>query len=80
MTAAPGDTISFVATAQGGNLIGVETDYGDSTADQYATGGARNAKVTFRHAYEARGTFTVRVTVTDGVAGQKSATVEVRVT
>lgn len=78
-TAAPGDTISFVVNAQGGALLGVEIDYGDSTDDIFGTAGARTARVTFRHAYQASGTFVVRVVVTDAGAGQKEATVEVRV-
>jgi hypothetical protein len=78
-TAAPGDTILFVATIQGGSLLGLDVDYGDNTADQYGTSGARTGKVTFRHAYTARGTFTTKITVTDAAAGQKNASVEVRV-
>lgn len=77
---APGDTVTFIVTAQGGTLVGVEIDFGDSTADQYGTSGARTARVTFRHAYQLRGTFTVRAVVTDAAAGQKEATTEVRVT
>lgn len=79
VTAAPGDTITFVAEAQGGTLVGVEINYGDSATDAFATGGARTARISFRHAYTTRGTFTVRSVVTDAVAGQKEATTEVRV-
>lgn len=78
-TAAPGDTVTFVADAQGGTLLGLQVDYGDNNTDQYSTGGARTAKVTFRHAYQQRGTYTVRVVVTDAAAGQKEASVEVSV-
>jgi len=78
-SAAPGDTIVFVATIQGGDLLGLDTAYGDNVTDEYGTGGARTGKVTFRHAYTARGTYTVTITVTDGVAGQKTATTEVRI-
>lgn len=78
-TAAPGDTITFIATVQGGSLLGLDADYGDNTADQYGTAGARTGKVTFRHAYQARGTFTTKITVTDASAGQKNASVQVRV-
>jgi hypothetical protein len=35
--------------------------------------------VTFHHAYKARGTFTTTITVTDANAGQKNASVQVRV-
>ena len=75
----PGDTVTFVVNAQGNSLVGLEMDFGDTGTDQYATGGARTARVTFRHAYSARGTFRVRVVVTDAVAGQKDASVEILV-
>lgn len=77
--AARGDTITFTITAQGGSLIGVETDFGDGSSDLYATAGARSAKVTFRHAYETAGTFTVRAIATDVSAGQKDATLQVQI-
>ncbi|MGQ0539442.1 MAG: PKD domain-containing protein [Gemmatimonadaceae bacterium] len=79
-TAAPGDTIDFLVHAQGGTLFGVQIEYGDGIIEQFPTAGARTARHTFRHPYKLRGTFLVRVTVTDAVAGQKEATVEVRVT
>lgn len=78
-TAAPGDTITFVVSAQGGSLVGVAMAFGDSSGDQFATGGARTAHVTFRHAYSAVGVYEASATVTDAVAGDKSASVEVRV-
>lgn len=78
-TAAPGDSINFLVNAQGGTLVGIETTYGDGTLDLYATGGARTARVTFRHAYTARGNYTVEATVTDATAGTRSTTVQVQV-
>ena len=78
-TAAVGETLTFVVTTQGGALIGVELDYGDNTVDQFGTGGARTARVTFRHAYLQSGTYTAKAVVTDAAAGQKQATIEVRV-
>ncbi len=78
-TAAPGESLSFEVTAQGGQLIGVTTAYGDGTEDQIATSGARTARLTFRHAFYAPGTYQVRATVTDALAGPKEASVEVRV-
>jgi len=78
-TAAPGDTIVFVATIQGGSLLGLDVDYGDTMTEQYGTGGARTGKVSFHHAYATRGTFVTKITVTDATAGQKSASVEIRV-
>lgn len=78
-TAAPGDTIYFVATIQGGTLLGLNADYGDNATDLYGTSGARTGKVTFRHAYAARGTFTTKITLTDATLGTKSASVEIHV-
>ncbi len=78
-TAVLGDSITFVVSAQGGILVGVEIAYGDTTTEQFGTSGARTARVTFRHAYQQRGTFTVRAVVTDAVAGQKEATTEIRI-
>ena len=77
--AAPGDTISFVVNATGENLVGLAMDFGDTATDLYATSGARTARVTFKHAFAAKGAFTVRVTATDAVAGQKDASIEIRV-
>ena len=68
---ARGDTVSFQVSAAGNNLVGVIIDYGDSSTDQYATGGALTARVTFKHAYGAAGSFTVRASVTDAIAGEK---------
>ena len=79
ITAAPGDSITFEVTAQGGQVIGLTTTYGDGTSDQVATFGARTARVTFRHAFSAPGTYQVQATVTDAVAGMKDASVEIRV-
>lgn len=78
-TAATGDSITFVVGAQGGQLFGVEIDFGDTATDQYATAGARTARVTFRHAYSTAGTYTVRAVVTDVRAGQKEASAEVTI-
>jgi hypothetical protein len=78
-TANPGDTIQVVTTAQGGTLLGIVVDYGDGTSDSYATSGARNAKVTFKHAYTASGAYTVKAVVTDAVAGDKTAAAQLRV-
>lgn len=79
LTVLAGDTVSFTVRATGNNLVGVIMDFGDSSSDQYGMGGALTARVTFRHAFLAPGTFTVRATVTDAVVGQKEATVGVLV-
>ena len=78
-TANPGDTVHVVTTAQGGTLLGIVVDYGDGTSASYDTGGARTAKVTFKHAYTASGAYTVTAVVTDGVAGDKTAEAQVHV-
>ena len=69
-----GDTVSFTVTARGNNLVGVVVEFGDSGVDQYATGGALTARVTFKHAYAAAGSFTVRAIVTDAIVGEMEAT------
>jgi PKD repeat protein len=77
--ATPRDTITFLVSAQGGSLVGLQIDYADSSGDQFGTSGARTAEITFHHAYAAAGTYQVTVTVADGLAGQKKATTEIRV-
>jgi hypothetical protein len=77
--AAPGQTIAFVVNAQGGNLVGIEIDYGDGVTGQRAASGARTARITFEHTYAVAGVYEVRATVTDAVAGTKDAVIEVRV-
>ena len=78
-TANRGETVTAVATAQGGVLLGITIDYGDGATDSYNTAGASTAKVSFKHAYTTSGTFTVKAVVTDGVGGDKSAAAQVRV-
>jgi hypothetical protein len=73
------DSVIFTVKAGGGALIGLTAEYGDGTSDSYATSGARTATVTFNHKYAAAGTYTVTATATDVSAGQKTATVAIRV-
>ena len=79
VTAAPGDTINFLVSAQGGNLIGVEMDYGDGSADSFVTSGARTAHITFKHAFNAVGAFLVDAKVTDSDGSSKNASIQVNV-
>ena len=79
LTAAPGDTINFLVTTQGGSLIGVEIDFADGSTDSFATSGARTAHITFRHPFLTTGTFQVDAKVTDASAGSKNATIQVLV-
>lgn len=74
-----GDTIDFLVTAQGGQLVGIEIVYGDVARDLFVTNGARTASVTFRHAFTTPGVYQVRATTTDALAGTKDASVDVRV-
>ena len=76
-TAARGDTVTFVVNATGNNLVGVVIDFGDQAGDQFSTGGAHTARVTFKHAYQAAGSFTVSAVVTDAIVGDKEATTAV---
>jgi PKD repeat protein len=78
-SAAVGDTVTFVATVQGNSLLGVDADFGDGGTDRYGTSGARTGKVTFRHPFLARGTYTVKITVTDGDAATKAAMLDVQI-
>ena len=70
-----GDTVTFTVNATGNNLFGVVIDYGDTTSEQYATGGALTARVTFKHAYASAGSYAVKATVTDAVAGEREASI-----
>lgn len=78
-SAAVGDTVYFVATVQGNSLLGLNAEFGDGASDSYGTSGARSGRVTFRHPFLARGTYTVKITVTDGNAAQKAASVDVQI-
>jgi hypothetical protein len=78
-TAAPGTAIDFVVNAQGEVLVGVTIDYGDTVVEAFGTSGARTARITFTHAYSTPGTYQVRATVTDAIAGDKEAGVEILV-
>ena len=77
--ATAGDTVTFTVRANGNNLVGVVIDFGDSVVEQYATGGANTARVTFKHAYVATGNYTVRAVITDAISGDKEVTVLVAV-
>ena len=76
-TAARGDTITFTVNASGNNLVGVVIDFGDQTGDLFATSGALTARVTFKHVYQATGSFTVSAIVTDAIAGERESTTAV---
>jgi PKD repeat protein len=76
-TVTTADSASFVVTAQGNSLLGVETSFGDGRVVSFATSGARTATVTFRHRYTLSGTYDVTATVSDAVLGQKTAAVQV---
>lgn len=78
-SAAVGDTISFVATAQGTALDGIRMTYGDGTSDNYTASGGTTAQVLFRHAYQAPGTFQVQGTVTDSRSGTKTTSLSVAI-
>ena len=76
-TATRGDTITFTVNATGNNLVGVVIDFGDQTGDLFATSGASTARVTFKHVFQATGSFTVSAVVTDAIVGEKESTTAV---
>jgi plastocyanin len=78
-TAPPGQLVTFVVNAQGGNLLGVTIDYGDDSGDQLPTAGARTAHHSFSHAFSVAGVYQVRATVVDAAAGSKHADVQITV-
>jgi PKD repeat protein len=71
-----GDSITFTADAQGADIIQMAADYGDGETESHDIGGANTATVRFKHAYSASGTYTIVVTVTDGISGTKTASLE----
>ena len=78
-SAAIGETVNFVVTAQGDGLAAISMSYGDNNFEQFVTGGARTARVTFAHAFTAAGTYDVRATVTDVASVEKSTIVQLHV-
>ena len=74
-----GELVDFVVTAQGGTLLAVDIDYGDGITEQFPPSGSRTARITFPHAFDVAGSYLVKATVTEGSAGEKSATVQVTV-
>lgn len=77
VTATAGDSINFLVTTQGKNLIGVEIDFGDGSGDNRVAYGARRATLNFLHAYLVPGTYQVDAKVTDSDAASMSATIQV---
>lgn len=78
-TVAAGDTVRFEIRAQGGSLLGVQINYGDTAVDDLQTFGARTARTTFRHAYASTGVYTVEAAVADAFDGEKRATLTIQV-
>ena len=78
-----GDTVTFIVNVSASSVSGVVIDFGDFSGDQFGTGGASTASVTFQHAYATNGTFQARAKVTDAVVGERvvsqSIVVNVRV-
>ena len=79
LTASIGDTIVFQTNAQGNSLFGIAIDFGDTKTTSYDAQGARTLRVTFAHAYDAKGTYLVRVTATDQTLGSKDASLQIAV-
>jgi len=64
-SAAVGDSIVFVLSAQGGLLQGVAIEFGDGAADTTAAEGAVTVGVTRSHAYSEAGTYSAIGTAVD---------------
>jgi hypothetical protein len=79
VAASTGESISFLVEAQGPRLLGVTINYGDGATDQLSINSATATTVGFRHVYTAAGTYTVRATALDALAGSKETSVEVRI-
>jgi hypothetical protein len=78
-TIAVGDSLTLNIDAQGGNLRGIDVDFGDGQTRSVAAVGARTARITLRHAYSAAGQYTTNATVSDFEQGTKLASASVRV-
>ena len=64
-SATVGDVVDFVVKVRGAGIGIVRIEFGDGADETFAAGGANNTTVTFLHAYESTGTFSVTVTATD---------------
>ena len=77
--AAVGDTVYFSVNATGGRLLGVQMDYADGSTEDYNTGGAQRANVSFKHVFQTIGSFLVVATVGDDPGGIKGAAITIDV-
>lgn len=77
--AAVGDTITFVTTAAASSLATIGITYGDNSSESYDTGGLSNVQATFKHVYQAAGTYQVRTTATDSRSGSRSTSLSVSI-
>ena len=66
-----GDTVTFTVDVTANNVSAIVINYGDSKSDQYSTGGAPNARVTFKHAYLITGNYMARATISDAIIGNR---------
>jgi len=78
-SAAVGDTVTFIATMQGTNLITVVGDYGDGTTDGFDIPFGRTARNTFKHVYHTTGSFTATFTAVQADSSARSTTTAVQI-
>jgi hypothetical protein len=76
---AVGDTVTFVTTAQGDNLLGVDIDFGDGGTDGFDIPFGQTARNTFKHVYLAAGTYSAAATIAQLDSTTKTATATVQV-
>jgi hypothetical protein len=74
-----GDSILFEVNSQGGALLSLVLNYGDTQIFEQGAFGARTIGFKKKHAYLAAGTYQVRALVNDADAGQKSTSINVQI-
>jgi hypothetical protein len=76
---AVGDSVTFVANAQGNGVIAMDVDYGDGGVESVQVPFARTVRNTFKHAYAAPGSYTAAFSVVQADSATKFATVTVQI-
>src|SRR5688572_17599488 len=76
---APGDSVSFQFTAQGGRLELLRVTWGDGSTFEESALSARTMTRRVKYAYSAAGMYEVTAYINDAFAGQKTATQSIRI-
>ena len=78
-TTAPGDSVNFVITASGSDLVRLNVAFGDATTFERELFGAQTVTANLRHAYPAAGQFTMTAVITAASNETRQTTVGVQV-